>query len=276
MLIIFLTVENNVCLLSPLLLQGDSLICWCRLGAGRLGGGFDSVGRLSLWQACCEGSALRRHPSGLGTARAASHFLLMTSYVARVVQKSRLEMEKHHNGISRVVLCSSVKAGTGDKVEWQVQLRQPAGELGRSGNKADILFFECRGLEQAEEWDWKSRHISKGGICAVLLEQEESRKAKENKMSLPVGAKADVDNLLWFRWSFPSLIPLPVQERDSSNNFLGSQQALCEQFLPQHFLFNFLAWRGQYGLAVVRGGNAGIMLEELLVISLDRSRLWYC
>lgn len=103
MLIIFLTVENNICLLSPLLLQSDSLICWCRLGAGRLSGGFDSVGRLSLWQACCEGSALRRHPSGLGTARAASHFLLMTSYVAGVVQKSQLEMEKHHNGIPRVV-----------------------------------------------------------------------------------------------------------------------------------------------------------------------------
>lgn len=102
MLIIFLTVENNVCLLSPLLLQSDSLICWCRLGAGRLGGGFESVGRLSLWQACCKGSALR-HPSGLGTARAASHFLLMTSYVAGIVQKSLLEMEKHRNDISRVV-----------------------------------------------------------------------------------------------------------------------------------------------------------------------------
>lgn len=38
-----------------------------------------------------------------GTARAASHFLLMTSYVAGVVQKSLMEMEKHHNGISRVV-----------------------------------------------------------------------------------------------------------------------------------------------------------------------------
>lgn len=181
MLIIFLTVENNVCLLSPLLLHGDSLICWCRLGAGRLGGGFDSVGRLSLWQACCEGSALRRHPSALGTARAASHFLLMTSYVARVVQKSWLEMEKHHNGISRVVLCSSVKTGTGDKVEWQVQLRQPAGELGRSGNKADILFFECRGLEQAEEWDWKSRHISKGEFVQCCWNRKSQEKQKRTK-----------------------------------------------------------------------------------------------
>lgn len=97
MLIIFLTVENNVCLLSPLLLQSDSLIYLWSLGAGRLGGGFDSVGRLSLWQACCEGRALRRHPSGLGTARAASHFLLLMgcSKKSGVVQKSVMEMEKN-------------------------------------------------------------------------------------------------------------------------------------------------------------------------------------
>lgn len=176
MLINFLTVENNVCLLSPLLLQSDSLICWCRLGAGRLGGGFDSVGRLSLWQACCEGSALRRHPSGLGTARAASHFLLMTRYMVGVVKKNLMEMEKHHNGISRavfyilllrLVLVIRWKGrsswGMHRHRAWRRQFwlaTQPAGELRRSRNKADILFFGCCSLEQAEEKSWKSRDIS--------------------------------------------------------------------------------------------------------------------
>lgn len=175
MLIIFLTVENNVCLLSPLLLESDSLICWCRLGAGRLGGGFDSVGRLSLWQACCEGSALRTHPSGLGTARAASHFLLITSYMAGVVQKSLMDMEKHPNGISRVVVYilllrlvlvtrwkSRSRWGMHSHRAWRRQFwfaTHPAGELVRSGNKADTLFYGCYSLEQVEEWDWKSREI---------------------------------------------------------------------------------------------------------------------
>lgn len=168
MLINFLTVENNVCLLSPLLLQSDSLICWCRLGAGRLGGGFESVGRLSLWQARREGSALKRHPSGLGTARAASHFLLMTSYMAGVVQKNIWWRWK--NTIMgflelsfiffcwRLVLVTRWKSrsswGMHSHRAWRRQFwfaTQPAGELGRLGNKADILVFGCCSLEQAEE-----------------------------------------------------------------------------------------------------------------------------
>lgn len=104
MLIIFLPVENNVCWLSPLLFQDDSLICWCRLRAGRLGGGFDSVGRLSLWQACCKGSAPRKNPSSLEIAGAVSHFLLMRSYIAGGVQINLMEVEKlYRNGVSRVV-----------------------------------------------------------------------------------------------------------------------------------------------------------------------------
>lgn len=65
--------------------------------------------------------------------------------------------------------------------------------------------------------------------------------------------KADGDNLTWFWWGFPSLIPPPmgwialscqekdVQEKDSFNNFLGSQQALCELFVPLHF-FTLVAY----------------------------------
>lgn len=52
----------------------------------QVGCGLDGVGRLSLWRACCKGSAPRRNPISLDTVRATSHFLLMRSYMAKGVQ----------------------------------------------------------------------------------------------------------------------------------------------------------------------------------------------
>jgi len=96
----------------------------------------------------------------------------------------------------------------------------------------------------------------RGNLCSVfgrevgrVSQQSGETWKKGRKWMFLLEWKADVDNLVWFWWAFPSLISLPIgqiawswhaiQKKDSFNHFLGSQQALCELFVPLlFFLFS--------------------------------------